>query len=74
MKPIDLEIKKKLPPEKPISKKLVSMYFNFFEKNIINAHDALSDVDATFECYKILTDDKNKDILLDCYKKISNEN
>ena len=71
LKPIDLEIKKKSPTEKPISKKLVNMYFNFFDKNIINAHNALSDVDATFECYKILTEDKYKHILSACYDKIN---
>ena len=71
LKPIDLEIKKKSPTEKPISKKLVNMYFNFFDKHIINAHNALSDVDATFECYKILTENKYKNILSACYDKIN---
>ena len=70
LKPIDDEIKKKLPKEKPTSKKLVSMHFNFFNTEIVNAHDALADVNATFECYKILTEEKCKPILDECYNKM----
>jgi DNA polymerase III epsilon subunit-like protein len=31
--------------------KLNKLYFDLFNDNIINAHDALSDVEATLKCY-----------------------
>ena len=37
-----------------MSKKLIEMYKNFFGKEFTNAHDALGDIMATFECYKKL--------------------
>jgi DNA polymerase III epsilon subunit-like protein len=40
--------------EKPISKKLVDMFKSFFGHDFENAHDALGDVLATFECYNKL--------------------
>lgn len=33
-------------------KSLSNLYFEFFNKEIDNAHNAINDVIATFECYK----------------------
>ena len=35
-------------------KSLGNLYFEFFNKEITNAHDAINDVIATFECYKYI--------------------
>lgn len=41
-------------------KKLEILYHDLFNKEIIDAHDALNDVLATFECYKVLSTNNNK--------------
>jgi DNA polymerase III epsilon subunit-like protein len=49
IKPIN--IFKKKNKQELLKKGLGDMYINFFEKSFENAHTALADIGATFECY-----------------------
>ena len=49
-----IEKKRQTNGQEPLSKKLCEMYKYFFGTDFDNAHDAMADVMATFECYDVL--------------------
>ena len=49
-----INLDRKKNNQKPLGKKLIDMYKYFFDTEFINAHNAINDVLATYDCYKKL--------------------